>query len=69
MFEKKIACEQSKVVNPEFANLVQIFNKAGRESLSEFEIWRTAKALNLDAPKEISKYCTADDEGLFTLKR
>ena len=68
MFEKKIACETIEVLKGDAALLSAVFQKAGKESLSEFELWKAAKEAHITLPKTIRQYVNIDDSGLYRLK-
>jgi hypothetical protein len=69
MFEKRIASENSTVVDADFALLRRIFSKLGKDEASEFEIWQSAKSLGVPVPKNIGKYCSVSAKGVLTLKK
>ena len=69
MFEKKVACEKMNVVAGGWAALSSIFHKSGKESLSEFELWKMAKDLGVSLPDNIRQYVEADKIGLYKLKK
>jgi len=69
MFEKRIASEDSKIVDQNYLGLWHIFNKLGKEEASEFEIWKTAKELGIPTPKNISNYCSLQNGILRFIKR
>lgn len=68
MFEKKIACETVEVVKGDLAMLSVVFRKAGKESLTEFELWKAAKEAKITLPTTIRQYVDIDESGLYRLK-